>query len=957
MFRNLVSPVLVGRDAELAALTEALGAAIGGEPGVVLLGGEAGVGKTRLVGEAAARAREAGARVLMGTCVELGGEGLAFTPLAEALRSLIRETPPDVVDGFVGPARSELARLLPELDPAGTPGTRSLGTDRLLELVLGVIERIAADAPLMLVIEDLHWGDRSTLDLVALLVRALRAARVVVVVSFRSDEVHRGHPLRPLLTGWERVRSVRRVELARFGVDEVAGQLAGILGTRPPRHLVELVYDRSEGNAFLVEEILEAVQSGTGADELPVSLRDVLLARTERLSEATQALLRVAAAGGRSVPDRLLAAVAGLDEASLDLALREAVEHHVLVVDESGAGGYEFRHTLTRDAIYRDALPRERARIHAAYGRALSEDPSLAGGATNVAAALALHWTAAHDVPRALPACVEAARLAAAYAPAEALRHLERALEMWPSVPDAVERCGVDVVEVLHRAGLAAYGAGELDRSIALLDDALGEVADGDPERRALLLESRAGALIDAGRVREATAELERAASLLPPEPPTAARALVLTTLAIRRLTVGDVEPAAAAAELALAAAQAAGAREHEANAAITLASARAYLGDHEQGIAAMRQGFDRAVADGDLVTAVRARLNLSDSLDMLSRYEESAAAAREGLEIARRTGLERNVYGVYLMHNLAESLFHLGQWDEAERVATDAIESGGLGTVLLWVRGTIAALTGRIDDAAADVAVASRSAPADDHQFALQLEFARVEVARLRGDLAAAREHVRQALEIAGSMARYRWPLVWLGLRVEAEAGEPDRGRVAALRALAGALPGRTPAARAYRALALAETRRDAADWGAVAAACRELGDPYLAAYALLRRASAAGASGDRDGVPAPLLEALRLARTLGAAPLAEEARALARRARIRVEEGEPQDGADAFGLTEREREVLELLADGRSNPQIAETLFISRKTASAHVSNIIAKLGVTSRGEAAAVAHRSRA
>src|SRR3982750_928024 len=186
VFRNLVSPVLVGREGELTALMDALDSAIAGEPAVILLGGEAGVGKTRLVGEAADRARDAGVRVLTGACVELGGEGLPFTPVADALRSLARVTPADQLETFVGPARLEVARLVPELDPERGPGSAPLGgggTDRLLELILGGMERIAADAPLMLVIEDLHWGDRSTLDLVALLVRALRGARVLLVVS------------------------------------------------------------------------------------------------------------------------------------------------------------------------------------------------------------------------------------------------------------------------------------------------------------------------------------------------------------------------------------------------------------------------------------------------------------------------------------------------------------------------------------------------------------------------------------------------------------------------------------------------------------------------------------------------------------------------------------------------------------------------------------------------------
>ena len=465
------------------------------------------------------------------------------------------------------------------------------GTARLLELVLGVIERLAADRPLMFVIEDLHWADRSTLDLVALLVRALHADRVLVVVSFRSDELHRSHPLRPLVTGWERVRAVQRIELDRLGRADVAQQLEAILGAPPSARLVDQVHERSEGNAFLVEEILGAVQGGADPDQLPLSLRDVLLARVERLDPSTQRLLRIAAAGGRAVSDRLLAAVAGLEEAELDAALREAVEHHVLVVDETERG-YVFRHALTRDAIYGDTLPRERVRIHTAYGEALSADPALAGGNVAVAAALALHWRAAHDLPRALEASIEAAQLAAGYAPAEALGHLERALEIWPQVPDAAERSGIDVVEALRRAGQSAYAAGALDRSLAMFDEALAELGpDADPERRALLMEARAATLLDFGRADEAGLELERAAALLPPEPPSDAQAVVFTALAIHRAIGGDFDGARSAAEQAVTAASGVGSPGREASARMMLGMALVYLEQGDGGLRGARGG------------------------------------------------------------------------------------------------------------------------------------------------------------------------------------------------------------------------------------------------------------------------------------------------------------------------------------------------------------------------------
>jgi predicted ATPase/DNA-binding NarL/FixJ family response regulator len=968
MRRDLVSPLFIGRGAELATLTAALEAAITGTPTVVLLGGEAGVGKTRLVEEAAERARAAGARVLAGSCIELGGEGLPFGPLAHAFRTLMRDTPPDELDALLGPARSEFARVLPDLDPSAALSRAPLaegGTGRLLELALGVIERVAEDRPLMFVIEDLHWADRSTLDLVALLVRALRAGSVLVVVSFRTDELHRSHPLRPLVTGWERVRTVHRIELERFGRDDVERQLAAILDAPPGAWLVDLVHERSEGNAFLVEEILGAVQSGADPDHLPLSLRDVLLTRVERLSPAAQRLLRIAAAAGPSVSDRLLAAVAGLGDDELDEALREGLEHHVLVADGT-AGGYVFRHALTRDAVYGDTLARERARIHAAYGEALAADPALAGSDVSVPALLALHWTASHDLPRALEASVEAAGLAAPYAPAEALRHLERALELWPQVPDAPARTGMDIVEALRRAGTSAYAAGELDRTLALFGEALAELEPGaDPERRALLMEGRAAALFDAARDDEAQRELERAAALLPDEARTEARAVVLSSLAATRVVAGDFAGGRAAAEEAVAAAREIGGASREAIARMMLGVCLGYLDEGPLAVAELEAAVALAETAGDHAMALRGHLNLSDALQNLGRSRDAAAVAEQGIELAARVGLTRSVYGSLVTINCAEARFHLGDWDAAARLLTRAADNElapAYASLVLDHRARIAVLAGRYEDATVDLD-GSRRLAADRRgdQYSFARTMATAEMARAQGDSQMAREEVRRAVahEVTEPVPRYSWQLVWLGLRVEAEASEPAADRVAALTGLAAELAATTPPTQAYRALAAAEVAREP-DWTAAVAACRAADDPYLLAYALLRAAAADCAAGDRETAAPALEEAARLAGALGAAPLLDDVRALARRARVELAEGDVEPagpGIEAFGLTQREREVLDLLADGRSNQQIAEELFITRKTASVHVSNILGKLGVASRGEATAMAHRLKA
>jgi DNA-binding NarL/FixJ family response regulator len=411
-------------------------------------------------------------------------------------------------------------------------------------------------------------------------------------------------------------------------------------------------------------------------------------------------------------------------------------------------------------------------------------------------------------------------------------------------------------------------------------------------------------------------------------------------------------------------AARGAGAREQEANAMLTLGSSRCYLGD-ESGLAESQAGRELAEAVGAHRIALRGYLLLADNLELLGRHEEAVEATGRGLELAAEIGLTRHVYGVFLRYNRAESLLRLGRWAEAENVLRDVLDSGVPGSlrlVLSQLLARIAALRGDREAAIEQLELVSHLPTPADEQFAMQLQFTRVDIARLSGDIEAAREQARQALEGNPNdlRERYWWPLVWLGLRVEAEAPEPSAERVAALTDVAAGMPVRTPPSRTYRALAAAEAARARgadADWTAAVEACRAEGDPYLVAYALLRSADADCAADRRDAATASLAEAIRLADELGAAPLAEEARGLARRARLRltVDEQPAASVEDPFGLTEREVEVLALVAQGKSNPQIAEELFISRKTASVHVSNILGKLNVTSRGEAAALAHRN--
>jgi DNA-binding CsgD family transcriptional regulator len=846
---------------------------------------------------------------------------------------------------------------------------------------------------LLLVFEDLQWADRPTLDLIALLVAGTTARRLMVVLTVRSDELHRAHPVRRMSARWEQQRSVRRLELERLSEPEVAAQITAIMDERPEGDLIDVVFERSEGIPLVVEELLVAVRHGSlEQDYLPPSLRDVLLARCEQLSPNAQHVLRLTSAGGRWVPEELLRIVARLPETDLYVSLREAVEHQLLVVDPSGRG-YGFRHALARAAIHDDLLPGERAQLNRAFAEALEDATELTDPGLDATSMLAHHWLAAHDIPRALTASVRAGRAAAdAYGPSAAQRHFELALELWTQVPDAADRVGIAHIALLDAAAGTAFRAGAVDRALALVDEALEEAGHEAParaghgeaeEERAMLLARRAAILRELGRDDEGIAVLEQAAALLPTELPSQAGAHVLGQLANAMLRIDQMERAGELAEQALSNAAAVDAIEEQLDAQITAGGAQVFAGDFEAGVARIRDAGERARGAGMPRIAVRALINLSDLLLMLSRYHDAIDTVDEGMAVVEQAGVARTA-GTFLRGNRAEALLRLGRWDEAAVALGPGREAGGTFTaVLALLRTELQILSGHGPKARSELREARRhlrntTAP----QFALPLAAAEAELARSEGDLDAARAIVERALHHAQPREepRYRWPVVWLGMRIEAERAiraHDERGhlptdaehRALALRRQAEEMAAVTPAAHGHLTLVRAEHARlgrsgEVEAWSAAVGACRLMAEPFVIAYALLRHAEALEAAGDSGAASEAAGEASALAREMGAAPLLAEIIALIRRARLRIHHEQPAqagapasvdaDALDQFGLTAREREVLQLVADGCSNSQIAELLVISRATASVHVSNILSKLGVSTRVQAAALAHR---
>ncbi|NRQ39940.1 AAA family ATPase [Nonomuraea sp. NN258] len=981
---HTVSPRFIGRARELGALGEALSSVRSGASSTVLVGGEAGVGKTRLINEFIGRADDA--LVLVGGCLELGTEGLPFAPFTAVLRGLVRELGRDGVAALVpGGTTRALARLLPEFGEPDNDGPEARA--RLFEQVLGVLERLADDRPVLLVVEDAHWADRSTRDLLSFLVRYQRtAARLLIVVTYRTDELHRTHPLRPLLAELGRIEWVSRVELGRLTRRQVVAQAASILRRQPSPAAMDLIYSRSEGNPLFVEALLS--EAG-GGEALPESLRDLLLASVERLPEETQELLRVASAGGQRIEHTLLSAVAGLDDTAMSRALRPAVAGNVLVVDGEG---YAFRHALIREALHEDLLPGEHTRLHTRYAQALEADPSIVPAPRN-AIEVAHHWHAAHD---SIWALVSAWRAAAAAGKAtaydERLRMLSRVLELWDQVPDARERIECDHVTVLVQTAMAAHLAGEYERGIALAGAALAEIdPDRDPATAAYVLHQRGLMRFQFGRPGFLD-DLHQAAALVPADPPSALRGEVLERLSRMLEHSRNLAEKISLAEQAAQIAQAVGDTAIQVHAMITLIWARHGYSEIEAQLEAFAEARRIAAEHGAFDALLRCAVSESDALEGAGWHERAAEVAREGVADAAHYGLARTS-GTFLSINLAEPLVSLGRWDDATEAIERAVDLVPPAPYLASLQGLatdIALARGQLDRAEEQLASSRSVLARGAHRDQTVLPHLRREVELLR-----ARGEAGQAVEEAGRVLRerdlpasprYAWPMLLTFARLcEPPSADVPGGRSGAegpggrggvpgsdelwerLRALADRLGVDGDLQRAYRltftALAGPRSPGEGAEpgesvspakaWDAAVQAWAALRQPYAEAECLVGAARVALAQGERQEAAGRLARARELADGLGAAPLLAQIDVLGRRAGVGEPAAPAADGAP-LGLTARELEVLREVTNGHSNREIAAELFISVKTVSVHVSNILGKLGVSSRGEAAATAHR---
>jgi DNA-binding CsgD family transcriptional regulator len=994
---------LVGRNAEFARLLTILDDAASGHAVVALIGGDAGVGKTRLVTEVTRLAAGQGFTVLSGHCAELG-ESVPYLPLADALHGATRA--PGAAPGLAAALASRplLGRLLPESGSAASAGGDGAGMARqqMFGAVLGLLAELGADAPVLLVFEDLHWADASTRDLLTFLSRVLRTERVAIVGTYRTDDLHRRHPLRPLLAELQRLPTVTAMPLGPLDPAALAEHLTALAGAQRPRPgsagpgrsldavVLNGIITRAEGNAYYAEELLtESADRGDDELVLPAGLAALLLNRVERLSDAAQRVLRAAAVAGRRADDELVRAASGLPVAEYEDAIREAVAQQLLVPD--GPDGYAFRHALLREAVYGDLLPGERTRLHGALAGLLADEQRLAAN-PGTAAELAHHYLASHDIPGAFAASVragmEAERLGA---PAEAHGHFDRALALWERVSDPEKLAAMERGQLaLYSAGNAA-ASGDVPRAVhqvRSLRAALAAMPHPDPVLAAKTGERLAHFLlqIDQEEVVAEAVEVARAAiGVLPADPPTWERARAIATYANALLAAED--PAAAEwAERGRAAARAARAPSVEADSLVTLGLLGHRQGRNDEAIKLFTAAHAQAREAGVLGVELRAATHLARA--HLERGELSAAArvAHEGVRRAEETGLSLAPYGLDVQHLHFQAHFADGEWDHAEQLADGfavrvaTIPEALLSAMALFIdvaRGRPVAAERRVwleplwsaDRFCAYIArglLAERALWERDTGTAI----AESEAA-IRADT---EEH--EGYGYGPSIIR---PAV-VGLSAHADQARQARAAGDEQRAEAEVQAARTllevaragsafalrphfvlgPEGRGWLARGEAEFRRacgdnDPAAWQTVLG---EFGSYFLyeAARTRWRLAEALAEAGDHPGAEEQWRLAARTADQLRAAPLRAALDDLARRARLggTGAGGHGAAGTDLAALTAREREVLRLIAEGRSNREIGAALFISAKTASVHVSNILGKLGVASRTEAAAVALR---
>jgi DNA-binding CsgD family transcriptional regulator len=972
---------LAGRHRELRVVTRA----ITGETdrAALLVVGEAGIGKSRLIAAAVANAAGAGVTVLTGWCLPLSG-GLPYLPVADVLRGLADvdsgQLLKDTLAECPGFVRDEVSRLLPGLEAAAEPPS-AVSDDgwrrrQLLDALRHLIRAAAQLRRTAIVIEDVHWADAATVELLDYLLVPGHATGVPMVVTCRAEETPPG--------GWvdrvQRNDRVDRLDLAPLTLAETAEQIELLLGERPAQSFVGPTFRRSEGNAFFTEQLVWSAEQGDAA--LPAGLTSLLLSRTAAVTGAARDVLEALAVAGRPLDEPELAQVCARDEPELRDVLRDLLSRRLLRAPDA-AGRHELRHALLAEAVSRDMLPGARRNLHLEFATMMA---GRAGRAS--AAQIAEHLTAAARPDDELHWRVIAAQEAeTVFAAREAAAQWRRAVALWDEAADADRAAGIDIAQMYLRAASATENAGDTEAAAALAEEALARLTPTADPDTAVSLYWTVGRYRGIESVDAGLAALGTAIQIGAQRPSTVDYVKALSHYSHLLYAQGRLDEQRLAVDKGLQAARQIGDSGDEK----ILLMWRAWLAMHAGDRVDARAALDRAeqIVTDDPVTEAMVAIMLSD---LLLKSGDLDGAVEVGMRALTSPDIaaQSEWFGIQMLRsNISLALVELGDIDRAATIidpvtsgdmSWDLVDSYEMRAVLDLLRGELAAAK-RIWDQIGGL-LAEEFDKGERHAvLALRLE-----LSLWAGDPDAP---VADALTMLADLVdtglvAFAGELFVMTARACADCTElarargdtarlrdiqADSGRLADLHAAAKADPfaprplpvtGKAHGRSWHAEWTRLRGEHDPQAWHEAAAAWEALSRPHRAAYARWRQAEALLA---QPYGRAPATEILRTAARQAAQhlPLSAAISELAHRARIDVAEPDaaqrPEEAAPAaaFGLTDREHAVLLLLGQGRTNAQIGKTLFISTKTASVHVSNIIRKLGVATRVEAAAVAARA--
>jgi DNA-binding CsgD family transcriptional regulator/type II secretory pathway predicted ATPase ExeA/tetratricopeptide (TPR) repeat protein len=967
----LVSPNLVGRETQVGQLLGALSRAKAGLPGIVLVRGEAGSGKSRLLREFLSLARDDRATALYGACIDVSAGDIPLVPFRTALRHLVQSRSTPDMESLLGGTWRDLHVLLPELAPSDVRAAPS--APHVFEVVSAVVARLAAERPVVLAVDDAQWADQSTLQLLRYLTQSEQRLPLVVLVAYRGEELPDEPGRRKALEELSRA-SDDDVTVTPLTGEQVTDLVRGLgieLSTASLRRLLT----RSAGLPFLVEELAAAEQDGVTRG-IPNRVRDVVRLRLGALSQDAQLLVALVAVAARPLRHRVLAEAAHLPARVLAAALDEALSAHLLVAD-TDERTYGFRHDVAREIVHDDLLTTSRLELHVRLAVALQSDLPVDAYAGRLCE-VAHHWvqTEANE-EHALRASLLAARASTrAFAHPEAARQYDQVVRLWSLVSDAEVICGTDLVTISAEAAEAGHWAGDTEAALRHIDRALAETAP-DTVLAAALHERRTHySWLHSGQLARNPELLGRIGSAATRE----------RMRASDLMQSGRYAESVSAARSALDLANAEGSAGDAIRATIILGVGLAFTGHAVEGVAAVEAALAEALDHGTVEEVVAAYTNLSFVLLDDGQMERAAQVAVSGIDEAIRRGAGGSDSAL-LTVNAAEALIRIGSLTDAERVVREGLDRRpppAMTTYLVLAGAEVDLMRGRLVDAAAAVrSITAAGSVVDDFQFQQQLRAVKAELTlwdsagppRSTGTTAPGSGLVDG---VGGEDLPLAARLLWLGVRADADAraiAEID-GQQDLLRALVSDGLGLAEQAEDLAAGTISDGEgRQVAVFGALIAGelsrlqsepdpqrwqlAAELatGDPYLHSYALWRLGSALRDARRRRDAATALRDAYRVADTAGIRLVAEAVVAAGRSLGVDVTEVRPDTAIRAadrpFHLTVKEMEVLHLLVSGLTNRRIATALHMTEKTASVHVSHILAKLAVGSRGEAVARAY----